>query len=106
LSDVEVQQIRISIEKPEDRFRLKEYVVLGDLMVAFHAGTVFSDDELAKHLAQAIKSVPQPPPDSASMQQQVVSMLEQMGEAGSKYLKAVKEKKKGTSVTSGKTVKN
>jgi len=93
LTAAEIQQIKFSIEKPDDQLQLKEYVVLGDLVIAFHAGTVFSDDELAKRLAQAIRSKLIPHPDSGRMQKQLISMLEQMGDTGSKYLKAVKESK-------------
>lgn len=86
LTDAEGQQIRLSIETPENYFRLRYYIGLGDLMVAFHARTVLTDDELAKRLAQVIKSKPREDPEMGRFRTQIVRMLEQMSETGSKYL--------------------
>jgi len=88
LTVAESMKIRIAIESPERQYKLNGYFALGNLMIAFHAGTVFSEDELAEHLTNAKKfSIPELPDALAHM-------LKQMGEVGNKHLKALKKEKR------------
>ena len=90
LTDAEAQQIRQFIETAMKAFKTSkahtpydDLTLVGDLVVAFHAGTIWSDAELAKRLALAGKA-------SSGLDQIVDScnaMLEQMGKVGLKFLK-------------------
>ncbi len=95
LTEVEVKQIKETVNSQKKRGR-NEYVILGDLIVAFHAGNgvVWSEDELAKQLAEAREFISRH--HLVRSEDPIKAMLEQMGETGKKFIKTTKSRKKQT----------
>lgn len=92
LTEVEAQQIQKTVDRKKQEAR-NGYTILGDLIVAFHAGNgvVLSEDELAERLAEARKSRVY---IAAGSEDPIKGMLEQMGETGQKHITPSKSRRK------------
>lgn len=88
LTDEERLQVRSSIETPEPELRLGDYFILGNLVIAFHAGVVFTEDELTEHLLKADKF------HITELKDLVARMLKQMSGATSNTSKRAKRVKR------------
>lgn len=88
LTEEERLQVRLAIEAPEPQVKLGDYFVLGNLVIAFHAGVVFNDDELREHLSKS-DNIHIPGQKSS-----IARMLKQMGEAASNTSKQAKKVKR------------
>ncbi len=95
LGEAERALIRNSIENSMKNYDfnggLMDYYVIGNFVIAFHAGTVFSEEELANLISRAEFSY------SEAIELRS-NMLEQMGKVGYKYLKRLKKKEVETNI--------
>jgi len=87
LTEKDAQRIRRQKEQPKDSDGLDHYTILGDLVIAFHAGNVWPDEELAKHLVE-VRTVPML--HTMEGTDPIAGMLKQMGSAGREHLRASK----------------
>ncbi len=93
LTDVEINEIRRGANEQNKR-RYTSHTKLGDLRIAFHAKTVLTEAELAKHLAASDLYMP-----AHHQPRGIINMLEQMGETGRKYLTPKKSRSNTRRVT-------
>lgn len=87
LTESQVLQIQQIVKGPELGFR-----VPGCLVVAFHAGDIWSDEELATRLHALSRSSPGPWRGRVEM---INAMLRQLGEPGRKHLKRKRPRQQG-----------
>lgn len=85
LAEVDLDKIRQGVNR-QDAGQFTEYIVNGDLRVAFHAGTVLSEADLAKRLGASRHS------DYPRRRSYFNYLLDQMGETGRRYLRARKSR--------------
>ncbi|MCE5262464.1 MAG: hypothetical protein LLG97_02900 [Deltaproteobacteria bacterium] len=84
LTEEEVRQIRQSVDERRNTKQFEPYTTIGDLVVAFHAKTIWSEHELAQRLATVRRS-------SGDLGKTFTdNMLRRIGAVGQKYLKARK----------------
>ncbi len=76
LTDAENLQIRHAIENPAQFLTLDDYIIQGNLVIAFHARTVFTDQELKKHLHRTRKGGG---PDSTESAIWILSQIDKRG---------------------------
>jgi hypothetical protein len=86
LTEAQAQKLRRDVKGTRTTVEIDLYLNAARLMVAFHAGSVWSEEELAARLAESRF------PSNVYFRAPLDAFLEQMGETGQKYLKSKRRK--------------
>jgi hypothetical protein len=87
LSGAQVRQVPIAAYPSSDDPDVRSTSLGAALMVAFHAGSIWTDDDLAARLVKAGKARRLFIRGQAEDRNRLIRMLEQMGEIGKQYIK-------------------